>query len=162
MAQIKYIMTTELVTAEPSDSVLAVVQLMKEKRLGAILIAEGKSLKGIFSERDLLTRVVTEGKDPQTTKIIDVSSQNPVTVAETEHVKVCAELLEEHNFRHLPIVDSDGNLAGVISSRDFSKYVTKELEGVIDKVRSKEGVTEAFDPYEMFGGGGGFGLPRSS
>jgi CBS domain-containing protein len=161
MAQIKYIMTTELITAKPSESVLAVVQLMKEKKLGAILIAEGSSLKGIFSERDLLTRVVSEGRDPKTTNIIDVATKDPVTVVETEHVKVCAELLEEHNFRHLPIVDVDGNLTGVISSRDFFTYVTKELERVIDRVRSKEGVTEAFDPYEFFGGGG-FGLPRGS
>jgi len=161
MAQIKYIMTTELVTAKPSESVSAVVQRMKEKRLGAILVADGDELKGVFSERDLLTRVVSEGLDANTTNVMNVATTDLITVNEDEHVKVCAELIDKHNFRHLPIVNGEGKLAGVISSRDFFKYVTKELEGVIDKVRSKEGVTEAFDPYEFFGGGG-FGLPRGS
>jgi len=165
MAQIKYIMTKDLVTAKPSESVSAVVQRMKEKRLGAILIADGKDLKGIFSERDLLTRVVSQGKDLDSTQIIDVATTGLVTVVENEHVKVCVELLKKNNFRHLPIVDEEGKLSGVISSRDFFKYVTQELEGVIDRVRSRErskvdeGNVEKFDPYDMFGGGG-FGMPR--
>lgn len=161
MAQIKYIMTTELVTAEPTEMVSTVISRMKDYRLGAILLVEGDTLAGIFSERDLLTRVVAEGKDPKNTAVSEVATLEPVTVQETESVKVCAQILEDKNFRHLPIVNSKGKLTGVISSRDFFKYVTKELERVIDKVRSNEKVTEAFDPYEFFGGGG-FGLPRGS
>ncbi len=161
MAQIKYIMTTKLVTAEPTETVLTVTNRMKENHLGAILIVEDDKLAGIFSERDLLTRVVSANKDPNTTPMSEVATLDPIAVLETTNVKECAEILEEKNFRHLPIVNAEGKLTGVISSRDFFKYVTKELERVIDRVRSKEGATESFDPYEFFGGGG-FGVPRDS
>jgi len=153
-------MKTSLVTATSEETVSNVCQRMKEERLGAILIINNNKLSGIFTERDLLNRVIAEGLNPATTNVMDVATPNPIVVKDDTHIKECAEILRDQGFRHLPVTDQEGNPAGIVSSRDFFQYMANELEQVIDRMRgTDEKVDESFDIYEYLGAGG-CGLPR--
>ncbi len=99
-------------------SVREICHLMAEQRVGAALVIEDGVLKGIFTERDLLTRVVAAGVDPDRTSVAEVMTPNPVTVEPQLTAVDALRLMTEIGFRHLPIVES-GHLHGVISLRDF-------------------------------------------
>ncbi len=160
MALVKKVMKTALVTATSDETVTAVSQRMKESHLGAILLVDNNQLTGIFTERDLLNRVVAEGKNPTTTLVKEVATPNPIVVKETAHIKECAQILRDQGFRHLPVMDDNGHHVGIVSSRDFFQFMAIELEQVIDRMRgTDEKVEESFDIYEYLGAGG-CGLPR--
>ena len=162
MALVNKVMKTNLVTATSDETVSAVSKRMKESHLGAILIVDNDKLTGIFTERDLLNRVISEDKDPQTTQVSEVATSKPIVVKEDAHIKECAQILRDKGFRHLPVVNDNGKHIGIVSSRDFFQYVAEELEKVIDKVRdSGEKIEEDFDIYEYLGAGG-CGLPHLS
>jgi len=80
MAGIAELMVTEMVTARPTETVAAVAQRMGQNRVGAVLVVDGEALWGLFSERDLLNRVVREGRDPSVTDVGDVSSRGIETI----------------------------------------------------------------------------------
>jgi CBS domain-containing protein len=150
MAIIKDLMRTEVVTVSVSATVFDVAKQMAERGIGAVLVTEGAQVTGVFSERDLLNRVVAEGKDPKTTKMGDVATGDVLTVAPDTHIKRCAEILREKKIRHLPVV-AEGTL-GIISARDFFEYVTEALEGFINHARYEKEIDEGVDPYDHMGG----------
>jgi CBS domain-containing protein len=156
MALIEDLMKTKLVIAEPKDTVRQVSSQMDQNGVGAVLVVEGSGdmaeLLGLFSERDLLHRVVAAGLDPETTPIGSVMTKDPITVGPETHVRECAELIRERGFRHLPVVQ-DGKPIGVLSVRDFQQYVVSGLETLIDQARYREALEEGHDPYDHLGGG---------
>ncbi len=154
MAIISSLMQTEMVTAAPEEKVTEVAQRMRDNRVGAVLVVDGGKLAGLFSERDLLMRVVAEGKDPSTTRVGDVATKQLVTVGVDTHVKECARILREKRFRHLPVVEGD-KPAGILSARDFFEYVVEGLERFVDDIRYRQDLDEGLDPYDHFGGGYG-------
>ena len=155
MALIEDLMKTKLVIAKPKDTVRQVSSQMAQNGVGAVLVVEGSGdmaeLLGLFSERDLLHRVVVAGLDPETTPIGSVMTKDPITVGPETHVRECAELIRERGFRHLPVVQ-DGKPIGVLSVRDFQQFVVSGLESVIDQARYREALEEGHDPYDHLGG----------
>jgi CBS domain-containing protein len=100
------------------DSVTEAARQMAFRQVGAILVLDHGELKGLFSERDLLTRVVAEGRDPDFTLVSEVMTTDVVAIDETSSVQHAAELMRHYGFRHLPVVR--GHIAlGVISMRDL-------------------------------------------
>lgn len=159
MALVKDVMKTQLVTAEADESVAVVCRRMKQHHLGAVLVMQAGKMTGIFTERDVLNRIVAEGRDPAQLTVKDVYTANPVAVKGGTSIKACAAILRKQGFRHLPVVDDSEHPVGIVSSRDFFQFMTDELEQVIDTFRkSGEKVEESFDPYEYLGAGG-VGLP---
>ena len=152
MAIIQSLMETNLVTVSPAETVAAVAKAMVDRELGAVLVVEGESLLGIFSERDLVKRVVAERRDPAKTAVGDVMTASPVTVRQDTHVREAAKVIREHNFRHLPVLDSSGRLVGIVSTRVFMRFVTDGLERFIDEALYKKRLEENADPYEFLGG----------
>lgn len=108
-----------LATLSPGATVQAAAELMTERRIGAVLVVEHGRLVGIFSERDMVTRVVTCRRDPLTTVLAEVMTAGPITVASDTPVARALWLMSEGHFRHLPVVDG-GHLVGILSLRDFS------------------------------------------
>lgn len=153
MALIEDLMKTDLITVAPEDKVRKVAAQMDQNGVGAVLVVEKDgSLSGLFSERDLVGRVVTAGLDPESTPVGSVATPGPVGVAPDTHVRACAELLRERGFRHVPVVQ-DGKPVGILSARDFLEHVVKGLESFIDQERYKEALDEGQDPYDHIGGG---------
>ncbi|MCP4035708.1 MAG: CBS domain-containing protein [bacterium] len=151
MSTIEGLMQEQLVTAAPTETVDAVVKRMCEAGVGAVLVVENDALRGVFSERDLLTRVVGQGRDPATTSVGSVSSDDVVSVGRDASLRECASTLQVHGVRHLPVTN-DGKPVGVISARDFFEKVTGELETLIDRLRYDDALKGVEDPYDHVGG----------
>jgi CBS domain-containing protein len=106
----------KLVVASPGTSVLEAARLMRSSKVGAVLVVRGGQLAGIFTERDALTRVIAEGRDPAATQLAEVMTPDPKTVAVDETFGYALLLMHEHGFRHLPVLEG-GRPVGVISAR---------------------------------------------
>ncbi len=151
MAIIRSLMKTEMITVKPDDSVADAARLMAQNQVGAVLVVEGGAMKGIVSERDVVTRVVAEGKDPAATKVSEISTTAVVDVDVNTHVRKCAELQSAMGVRHLPVTEN-GVPVGILSSRDFLAYVVEGLEQVIDKIGYEDALGKGEDPYDHMGG----------
>jgi signal-transduction protein with cAMP-binding, CBS, and nucleotidyltransferase domain len=121
----------ELYRVEESDTVAVVTQHMAGLHVGAILVFKGNSLRGIFSERDLLRRVVLERLDPEATPVRDVMSTQITTIDESATLEEAMEAMQRNNCRHLPVT-RDGRVEGFLSMRDLMNYElarkTEELQ----------------------------------
>ena len=104
------------VTASPQTTVRKAAEMMADRHVGAVVVVEDRHLVGIFSERDAVTRVVARGLEPDTTRLADVMTPAPVTVAPDRSYGHAISLMHERGFRHLPVVDN-GTPIGIVSSR---------------------------------------------
>lgn len=114
----------------PEATVLHAVEKMNQERIGAVLVCISGELVGIFTERDVLFRVVGEGRDPASTKVIDVMTTEVVAVRSTTSIEEAMAVISERRFRHLPVVD-DGKLMGLVSSGDLTRRASRDQEGHI-------------------------------
>ncbi len=102
------------------DSVLSVAKLMAEKNIGAVpVLSEDGKLLGIFSERDLLKRVVVKGLNPADVKVDDVMTHEIMLALEDESYEECLAKMKKAGVRHLPVIDKNNNLIGMLSLRDL-------------------------------------------
>ncbi len=108
----------EPLAAKPGDTVRAAAERMAEQACGSILVCEGGRLLGIFTERDLLVRVVAAGLEPDEAKLEEVMSAGPDTIEAGEPVVEAIRRMDEFNYRHLPVVEG-GKILGVVSLRDL-------------------------------------------
>jgi CBS domain-containing protein len=105
-----------LVSAPPGTTVAEAARLMREGRVGAMLVVENDCLVGIFTERDALFRVIAPGRDPSVVTLREVMTREPTTVAPDETFGYALLVMYENGFRHVPVVD-DGRPIGVLSAR---------------------------------------------
>ena len=106
----------KLVQAPPSASVQEAAASMKERGVGAVLVIDEGRLVGIFTERDVVYRVVAAGRDPAATRLAEVMTADPKTVAPEETFGYALLLMHEQGFRHAPVV-KDGAVVGIVSAR---------------------------------------------
>ncbi len=141
MPGIESIMNREVVTVGGDDTVKEAATLMRNNKLGALVVVADGRIHGVLSERDVLFRVVAEGLDPAATKVADVCTTNPVTVLASESVEGCFKILREQGFRHLPIRDEEQKPVGIVSSRDFmwGLLMSVERDSDIEEVCRKLG-----------------------
>ena len=116
-----------VVSVSPDSSVLDAVARMNERGIGSVLVLDQGELVGIFTERDVLRRVVAERRDPNTTLVREVMTQELVTLQSTALVGEAMSKINEKKIRHLPVVDG-GSLAGLISSGDINRHITQSFK----------------------------------
>jgi len=109
-----------LILAQSSDNVRDVARKMSERNIGAIAVLDSGQLVGIFSERDLMTRVVVPGLNPDDTPVANVMTKALVAAKPEEEIGSALQKMQSLGCRHLPVVD-DGNLIGMLSLRDLLK-----------------------------------------
>lgn len=107
-----------VVFVRPDASVHQAVRLMAEKRVGAVTVVEGDRLVGIFSERDVMTRVVLPRKDIDATKVGAVMTTDLFVASPTDSIDACVQTMHRRDFRHLPIVEK-GRLIALVSLREL-------------------------------------------
>ncbi|MFP5298512.1 MAG: CBS domain-containing protein [Actinomycetota bacterium] len=120
-------MTSAAVTESADDNLAEAAAKMRQQQTGSLLITEGSKLSGIITERDVL-RVVAEGKDPKATVVRDEMTSDVVTIDPDTSIKDAADLMFSHWFRHLPVVDRDGDVVGIISTRDLLRIVSAGMD----------------------------------
>jgi CBS domain-containing protein len=121
--------------AELGDSVLQTVCAMVDRNIGAVPIVYNGKLVGIFSERDLMRRVVAEGRDGRSTCMAEVMTDDPLTVSTTEDLGNCMALMRRHGFRHLPVCH-EGQLVGIVSLRDILLHDLDEKDDEVRMMRA--------------------------
>jgi CBS domain-containing protein len=115
----------KVVVISPDASVLEATRLMNSERIGALIVhTDGDGVLGIFTERDLLRRVVAEGKDPAQTIVKDVMSSPVACCKLTTLLSECQSVMTEKRLRHLPVLEGE-RLVGVVSSGDL---MVQEIE----------------------------------
>lgn len=125
----------EVFTLQRGQNVLEAVKFMVEKAIGAVAVLNGDRLVGIFSERDLMKRVVAKGLDPQNLKIEQVMTSNLVTAHPDESYESCLAKMQSHSIRHL-VISSGDQLVGVISLRDLMMIDIKEKSAAIEMMNA--------------------------
>ncbi|MGA2200830.1 MAG: CBS domain-containing protein [Terriglobales bacterium] len=123
------------ISAEAHQTVLEVARMMVEHKIGAVPVLEEGQLTGIFSERDLMSRVVVGGKDPARTLVGQVMTEDPLTVAPNDPVETCMTLMKRHGFRHLPVC-AGRELKGVVSLRDILLHDLDEKDDEVRMMRA--------------------------
>jgi CBS domain-containing protein len=128
----------EVISASGAMTVQTAAQLMKERHVGALMIVADEKLAGIFTERDVVFRVVAENRDARTTQLAEVMTRNPQTIHPDRPFPDALHMMHEGGFRHVPVVE-DGRPVGVISARDA---LGPELEDFIYEVLRREQSTD--------------------
>ncbi|MGH9786588.1 MAG: CBS domain-containing protein, partial [Terriglobia bacterium] len=121
------------------------VVVMAQARVGAVAVVERAELKGIFTERDLMLRVVHRGRDPRTTTVREVMTSPAMTASDKTTFSEALNLMLDRHLRHLPILGGDGQLLGMLSIRDL---LQDEVEHLSREIHS-------MDQYLLNDGPGG-------
>ncbi|MEJ2634824.1 MAG: CBS domain-containing protein [Calditrichia bacterium] len=108
----------EIYCVSTGDFVQKVAELMSEKGIGAVPVLDGTNLVGIFTERDLLRRIIAEKRNPAKTTVEEVMTPELIIASPDFDVQDCVALMRKYNIRHLPVV-KETDLAGIISLRDL-------------------------------------------
>ena len=127
---------TPLVTVSPDATVMEAVRIMDKESIGAVAVTQNHRLIGMFSERDLMSRVVSERQDPERILIQDVMTSPVETIHRDSPADEALKLMLEKHIRHLPIVDRDGRLAGMISMRSLLHDKIEELTDQLDSLEA--------------------------
>jgi CBS domain-containing protein len=126
----------KMLTASSQTSVGDAAQLMASAGVGAVMVVDSERLVGIFTERDAVFRVIAPGLEPRTTSLADVMTPSPVTVDPERSFGFALQLMHEHGFRHVPVVENDRPV-GIVSARDA---LDPEMEDFICEAQRREGI----------------------
>lgn len=121
---------TPALTLDADALVRAAVETMRAGRSGCLLVTSGGRLVGLFTERDLLTRVLAPGRSLDI-PLREVMTPKPVTAELQEPLRVAIRRMQEGGYRHLPVVDSNGRPVGVISARQVVHYIVEHFPAVV-------------------------------
>lgn len=127
----KDVMTSELVTCFPDESVVGAAKKMSEYKVGSILVVERANpdrLIGILTEGDIVHRVVAQGLHPAEVKVEDVMTRDLVVVDEDAPLHLVVDLMREKNIGHVPVVDAAGRLKGIIAKSDIVRIAPGLIE----------------------------------
>ena len=126
--------TGEVWSIAPDATVYEAVFLMAEKNVGALLVVEDGRLVGIVSERDYTRKVMLRGKRSRETQVREIMSTELTTVPPRESVDDCLRFMTEKRVRHLPVVNGNGEIRGVISIGDLVKHVISVQSAALDQL----------------------------
>jgi CBS domain-containing protein len=121
-------------SVSPTDTVTDVVLYLFEKEIGAIAVCDNRKVVGVFSERDLMRRVVHAKRDPDRTAVRDVMTSPVFHVSIDERYDVAKALMLGKNFRHLVILDEEENLCGFVSMRELLEVDLAETKDLVHKL----------------------------
>lgn len=127
--------TNEIWSVTPTASVFEAIQVMADKRAGALLVMDGAKLEGIISERDYAREVILKGRSSKKTLVGEIMSAEVITVSPSDSVQNALEVMTEHHIRHLPIMDSEA-VAGVVSIGDLVKDVISVQQSTIEQLEN--------------------------
>src|SRR5688572_14178964 len=136
------VMTKDVVTGTPENTIVEVARLMKTEDIGPVLIVDNeqsKTLVGIVTDRDIVVKVIADGQDVDTTRVGDVMSKKLVTCRADDDVEVAMKAMAQFQLRRIPVVGENMKLLGIISQADVATRVdAPEKTGEVVKEISQE------------------------
>jgi len=126
---VRDVMSREVVTIDPDAPVIEAARLMKKNDIGSVVVVTPRGeVIGIVTEKDLVTRVVAENRNPLETRVREVMTPNPVTVYDDTPLEISARLMAERGIGHLPVVDRAGRLVGILAKSDILEFTPELIE----------------------------------
>ena len=129
MSKNRDVMTKDPVFCQPGDSLTKVATIMKQKDVGSVPVVESagsRRLVGIITDRDIVVKAIAEGRSAEAATVKDAMTPNPVSCREEDDVDHALKLMKERQVRRMPIVDSAGQLTGIIAQADVATRVNKD------------------------------------
>jgi CBS domain-containing protein len=133
VSQLLRVKGAQIFSVAPTDSVLRAIEIMATRHVGALLVMTQGELTGIISERDYARKVILKNRSSHDTLVSEIMTSPPVTVAPTDTIHHCMELMTQGRFRHLPVVES-GRVVGMLSIGDLVKAVMEEQTAQIEQL----------------------------
>jgi CBS domain-containing protein len=123
----------EVWSVDADQPVLEAIQIMADRRVGALPVTRGGELVGVVSERDYARKVILLGRSSAETPVWQIMSSPVVSVTPSDSIKQCMELMTERRIRHLPVVEN-GDMVGMISIGDLVRAVIEEQQETIEQL----------------------------
>ncbi len=117
---IRDVMTPSPETVKPDEPAVEAARRMKEADAGMIPVVDDGTLVGTITDRDIVVRIIAEGRDPGSTRVGDIASRDPVTVEPDRDLDEALRLMAHHQVRRLPVVE-EGTLVGVVAQADVAR-----------------------------------------
>lgn len=130
------ITSRSVVTVSRSATVMEAVELMAAARVGSVLVVDDNHLEGIFSERDVMLRVVMEHRDPRKTEVEEVMTSPVHSISMRTTGDEALTIMVQEHIRHLPVVDEKGNAQAIVSMRSLLEEKVRELHQQLDSLES--------------------------
>lgn len=126
--------TKPLTTVKPTDTVQHAVELMRDCNIGAVMVLDGKKLIGIFTERDCLHKITSLGRNPQEVLMSEVMTKQVRFVTQDMEISQGLALMTERFLRHLPVLDEQENILGIVSIGDLVKAKISDQSFIIEQM----------------------------
>ncbi|ABM80982.1 CBS domain-containing protein [Hyperthermus butylicus] len=127
--KISDVMTPNVITCKPDDTVVDAARKMAKYSIGSVVVVDDKgTILGILTEGDIVRRVVARGLDPSRTLVRDVMTTNPVTIYSDATLAAAAEYMKRKGIGHLPVVNEQGRLVGIITKTDIVRLAPSLIE----------------------------------
>ena len=136
--KINELMSSNPCTIDADRPVAYAAQMMKQEDVGLAPVVEGDRLVGTLTDRDIVTRVVAVGKDPETVMVREVASTDLVTIDTQQDLGEALRLMATNQVRRLPVVEEDGRLVGVIAQADVAREAKDKQTGELVEEISKD------------------------
>ena len=130
MGSIRDVMTSNPTSCEPSTTVVDAAKVMAQEDVGPVPIVDGGRVVGIVTDRDLVVRVLAEGRDPNSTTIGEIASADLVTVQPDSDLNEALNLMAQNQVRRLPVVEGD-QLVGIVAQADVARAADEEKTGEV-------------------------------
>ena len=124
-------------TLGASATCVEAARLMRDARVGCVVVAEDRRPVGVVTDRDIAARVIAEGRDPERVRLAEVMSPRPVFLAQTAELGWALQLMRDLAVRRVPVVDERHELVGVVSLDDVIVALAGELGAVAETIRKE-------------------------
>lgn len=128
--------TALLSSIAPAATVYEALSVMADREIGSLLVMEGDQLVGLISERDYARKVILRGRFSKDTKVAEIMTSPPVTIGPSCSVDEAMRMMTEHRVRHLPVIETNGIVSGVVSIGDLVKWIITSHEQTIEQLQS--------------------------
>ena len=118
----------------PDSTVFDALSVLVDKNVGALVVLDKDKVLGIFSERDYARRVIVKGRASKETLIREIMTEHPISVTENDSIEACMVKMTEKHIRHLPVIDHQDRLVGMISIGDVVKHIIDEQQYIINNL----------------------------
>jgi CBS domain-containing protein len=136
VTQIRDLMTENPSSCERSTSVAEAAKVMARENVGSVPVVEDGRLVGVVTDRDLVVRVLAEGRDPQSTTVGEIASSELVTLSPDDGLDQALQLLARHQVRRLPVVEGE-RLVGIVAQADIARHADEVQTGEVVEQISK-------------------------
>jgi CBS domain-containing protein len=126
---VRDVMTQNPRTVDAGGTVIEAARVMKEEDVGSVPVLENGRLIGTLTDRDIVLRIVAEGRDPQSTKVMEVASSDLVTIDPQQNLDEALRMMATHQVRRLPVVEEDGHLVGILAQADAAREASEKKVG---------------------------------